>query len=82
MKARLIIFLFVFSLTVNVAALVTMGYFWGRYDGKGKSFLRGDEIPPPPPPPLISELSLDKEQWGKMRTVRRSFLKKHEWYNE
>jgi len=74
MKERLITFMFVFSLTVNVAALVTMGYFWGKYDGEGKSFLRGDEIPPPPSPPLISELSLDKEQRGKMRTVRRSFL--------
>jgi len=74
MKERLIIFLLVFSLTVNVAVLVTMGYFWGRYDRKGKSFLRRDEIPPPPPPPLISELSLDKEQRGKMRTVRKSFF--------
>jgi Spy/CpxP family protein refolding chaperone len=74
MREKLIIFLLVFSLTVNVAVLVTMGYFWGKYDGEGKSFLRGDEFPPPPPPPLISELSLDKEQRGKMRTVRRSFF--------
>jgi Spy/CpxP family protein refolding chaperone len=74
MREKLIIFLLVFSLTVNVAVLVTMGYFWGKYDGEGKSFLRGDEFPPPPPPPLISELSLDKEQRGKMRTVRRSFI--------
>jgi Spy/CpxP family protein refolding chaperone len=72
MREKLIIFLLVFSLTVNVAILVTMGYFWGKYDGEGKSFLRGDEIPTPPP--LISELSLDKEQRGKMRMVRRSFI--------
>ena len=30
MKEKLIIFILIFSLTVNVAALITMGYFWGK----------------------------------------------------
>jgi len=71
MKERLIIFLLIFSLTVNVAALVTMGYYWGRYDSNGIPLLKGDETPSPR---LIRELSLDKEQRGKMRDMRRSLL--------
>ena len=71
MKEKLIIFLLIFSLTVNVAALVTMGYFWEKYERRGAPPFRGDEIPTPS---LTSELSLDNEQQGKMRGIRRSFL--------
>jgi len=70
MKEKLIISLLVFSLTVNVAALITMGYFWGRdYRSEETVFRRGE------PPRLGRELSLDNGQWGKMRGLRRSLLR-------
>jgi Spy/CpxP family protein refolding chaperone len=62
MKEKLIIFLLIFSLTINVAALVTMGYFWGRGEGGGES------------PRLGSRLSLDKVQQRKMRGMRGSLF--------
>ena len=71
MKEKLIIFLLIFSLTINVAALVTMGYFWGRGEGGGEAiFERSGESPR-----LGSRLSLDKVQQRKMRGMRGSLLK-------
>ena len=70
MREKLIIFLLVFSLTVNVAALITMGYFWGTdYRSEETVFRRGE------PPRLGRELSLDNGQRGKMRGLRRSLLR-------
>jgi hypothetical protein len=70
MKEKLIIFLLIFSLTINVAALVTMGYFWGRGEGGGEAvFHRSGESPR-----LGSRLSLDKVQQRKMRGMRGSLL--------
>ena len=70
MKEKLIIFLLVFSLTVNGAALITMGYFWGRDYRSGEYDSRGGE-----PPRLGRELSLDNGQQGKMQGLRRSLLR-------
>ncbi len=69
MKEKLIIFIMIFSLTINVAALLTMGYFWGRDYTSKKDSLEGGE-----PPALTAGLSLDKRQRGKMRGLRRAFL--------
>ena len=70
MKEKLIIFLLIFSLTINVAALVTMGYFWGRGEGGGEAvFRRSGESPR-----LGSRLSLDKVQQRKMRGMRGSLF--------
>ncbi len=70
MKEKLIIFLLIFSLTINVAALVTMGYFWGRGEGvRGAVFERSGESPR-----LGSRLSLDKLQQRKMRGMRGSLF--------
>jgi len=70
MKEKLIIFLLIFSLTINVAALVTMGYFWGRGEGGGEAvFERSGESPR-----LGSRLSLDKVQQRKMRGMRGSLF--------
>jgi len=70
MKEKLIIFLLIFSLTINVAALVTMGYFWGRGEGGGEAvFERSSESPR-----LGSRLSLDKLQQRKMRGMRGSLF--------
>jgi len=70
MKEKLIIFLLVFSLTVNVAALITMGYLWGRdYRGGETAFRRGEPLH------LGRELSLDNGQRGKMLGLRRSLLR-------
>ena len=69
MKEKLTIFIMIFSLAINVAALLTMGYFWGRdYLGRKESFQEAE------PPPLIAGLSLDNRQRGKMRGFRRTFL--------
>jgi Spy/CpxP family protein refolding chaperone len=69
MKEKLIVFIMLFSLTINVAALLTMGYFWGRdYTSRKDSFGEGE------PPPLIAGLSLDNRQRGKMRGLRKAFL--------
>ena len=69
MKEKLIIVIMIFSLTINVAALLTLGYFWGRDYTSGKDgFERGK------PPVLTAGLSLDKRQRGKMRGLRRAFL--------
>ena len=71
MKEKLIIFLLIFSLTINVAALVTMGYFWGRGEGGGEAvFRRSGEYPR-----LGSRLALDKVQQRKMRGMRGSLFK-------
>ena len=69
MKEKLIIFLLIFSLTVNVAALITMGYFWGKSDKPGDTVFRGSK-----PPLLVSELPLDNGQRRKMLGVRRTLL--------
>ncbi|MBW1854995.1 MAG: periplasmic heavy metal sensor [Deltaproteobacteria bacterium] len=70
MKEKLIIFLLIFSLTINVAALITMGYFWGRGEGGGEAaFRRSGESPR-----LGSRLSLDKVQQRKMRGMRGSLF--------
>ncbi len=68
MKEKLIIFILIFSLTINLAALITMGYFWGENytSKKGLSTADGSS-------PLISGLSLDTRQQGKMRRLRQSF---------
>ena len=68
MKEKLIIFVLIFSLTVNVAALITMGYFWGK-DSTGKKGISTTGGPSP----LINGLSLDNRQRGKMRRLRQSF---------
>ena len=70
MKEKLIIFLLIFSLTVNVAALVTMGYFWGSSNNGGEAIFKttGES------PPLGSRLSLDEGQQRKMRGVRGSLF--------
>lgn len=70
MKEKLIIFLLIFSLTVNVAALITMGYFWrSDYSSKGDVLRKGVKAPR-----LGRELSLNNGQWRKMRGMRRSLL--------
>ncbi len=70
MKEKLIIFLLIFSLTINLAALVTMGYFWGRGESGGEAvFERSGESSR-----LGSRLSLDKVQQRKMRGMRGSLF--------
>ena len=68
MREKLIIFILIFSLTVNVAALITMGYFWKKDNTVKQGTSRIDG-----PPQLISDLSLDTRQRGKMRSLRQSF---------
>ena len=70
MKEKLIIFLLIFSLTVNVAALITMGYFWGRGERSREAVFRGRDKPPL----LRGELSLDEIQQRKMRGMRGSLF--------
>jgi Spy/CpxP family protein refolding chaperone len=68
MKEKIITFILIFSLTINIAALITMGYFWGKdYTGK-KDFSTADGSSP-----LVSGLSLDTRQRGKMQRLRQSF---------
>ena len=69
MKEKLIVFTLIFSLTINVAALLTMGYFWGREQTTVPDRFTGRQ-----PPSLTSGLSLDTRQRGKMRGLRRAFL--------
>jgi len=69
MKEKLIIFLLIFSLTVNVAALITMGYFWGKNDTPGETVFTGSK-----PLPLVSELPLNNGQRRKMLGARRALL--------
>ena len=68
MKEKIIIFILIFSLTINVAALITMGYFWGKDYTNTKDFSTADGSSP-----FISGLSLDTKQRGKMRRLRQSF---------
>jgi len=70
MKEKLIIFLLIFSLTVNLAALITLGYFWGKSERPGTPAFRMGK-----PTSLVSELPLDNGQWRKMRGLRRNLLK-------
>ena len=70
MKEKFIIFLLVFSLTVNVAALITMGYFWGKSERRGGTFLSRGELPP-----RGGGLSLNNGQVEKMRNARMVLLK-------
>ena len=71
MKEKLIIFLLIFSLTVNVAALITMGFLWGKGGRSRETVSRrmGES------PRLGSRLSLDKVQQRKMRGMRGSLFK-------
>ena len=71
MKEKLITFLLIFSLTVNVAALITMGYFWGKGERSRETVSRRMSESPR----LGSRLSLDKRQWGKMHSMRESLFK-------
>jgi Spy/CpxP family protein refolding chaperone len=64
MKEKLIMVILVFSLTVNAAALITIGYFWGK-NNTGKEA---------GPPPFGTELSLDQDQRDRMRELRKSFI--------
>ena len=64
MKEKLILVILVFSLTVNAAALLTIGYFWGK-NNTGRE---------PGPPPFGAELSLDQGQRDRMRELRTSFI--------
>ena len=70
MKEKLIIFLLIFSLTVNIAALITMGYFWGRGERSSEAIFRASGESPR----LGSRLSLDKVQQRKMLGMRGSLL--------
>ena len=74
MKEKLITFLLIFSLTVNVAALITMGFLWGKGERSFEAVSRrmGES------PRLGSRLSLDKRQWGKMHSMRKSLMKEIE----
>lgn len=69
MREKLIIFLLIFSLTVNVAALITMGYFWGKSETPVEPVFRGGTHPS-----LVSELPLDNGQRRKMHNLRRSLV--------
>lgn len=71
MKEKLIIFLLIFSLTVNVAALITMGFLWGKGERSRETVSRSMSESPR----LGSRLSLDKRQWGKMHSMRESLMK-------
>lgn len=64
MKEKLITLILVFSLTVNAAALITIGYFWGRNYTGGEAG----------PPPFGAGLSLDQGQRDRMRELRKSFM--------
>ncbi len=64
MKEKLIMVILVFSLTVNAAAFITIGYFWGK---NNRSREAG-------PSPLSAELSLDQDQRDRMRELRKSFI--------
>ena len=68
MKDKLIIFILIFSLTINIAALITMCYFWGKDYTSKKDISTADGSSP-----LMSGLSLDTRQRGKMRSLRKSF---------
>ena len=70
MKEKLIIFLLIFSLTINIAALVTMGYFWGRGERSREAVFRENDKSPL----LREELSLDEMQQRKMRGMRGSLF--------
>ena len=69
MKEKLILVILIFSLTVNAAALITMGYFWGREYGSRKAAQQEGKTAP-----FNSELSLDSGQRGRMRDLRKSFM--------
>ena len=74
MKEKLITFLLIFSLTVNVAALITMGFLWGKGERSRETVSRRMSESPR----LGSRLSLDKRQWGKMHSMRESLMKEIE----
>lgn len=68
MKDKLILVVLIFSLTVNVAALITMGYLWGS------NYRSRQELKDAGPPPFGSALSLDQEQRNRMRDLRTAFM--------
>lgn len=68
MKEKLMMVVLIFSLTVNAAALITMGYFWGsNYSSREAAKEAG-------PSPFGTELSLDQGQRDRMRELRKSFM--------
>ena len=69
MKEKLITFLLIFSLTVNLAALITIGYFWGKSDRPGETAYRGSK-----PPLFVNKLPLNNGQRRKMLGARRALL--------
>jgi Spy/CpxP family protein refolding chaperone len=69
MKEKFIVFLLIFSLTVNVVALITTGYIWGKSETPVEPVFRGGK-----PPSLVSELPLDNGQRRKMHDLRRSLV--------
>lgn len=69
MKEKLVLVILIFSLTVNAAALITMGYFWGRDYGSRKAAQQdGGTVP------FSTELSLDRGQRGRMHDLRKAFM--------
>jgi hypothetical protein len=69
MKEKLITFLLIFSLTVNIAALCTIGYFWGKNYRDTESIIRRGGPPPE------ERLALNRGQQGRMQELRELFLK-------
>lgn len=69
MKEKLVMVVLIFSLTVNAAALITMGYFWGREYGGGQGDKKEEGSAS-----FSRELSLDRGQRGRMRDTRRAFI--------
>lgn len=68
MKEKLMMVALIFSLTVNAAVLLTMGYFWGRNQSGRHSSENAV------PRPMSAELSLDREQRERMRALREAFM--------
>jgi len=68
MKEKFIMIALIFSLTVNAAALITMGYFWGR------DYSSRQAVKEAGPPPFGTELALDREQRDRMRELRKTFM--------
>jgi len=70
MKKNLFIIGFIFSVTVNVAVLVSLGYFW--YKGRKVREIRSQEMPRFGGP-LERALALSHEQIEAIRALRKDF---------
>jgi Spy/CpxP family protein refolding chaperone len=68
MKEKLMMVALIFSLTVNAAAFITTGYFWGR------NYTSREAVKDAGPPPFGTEISLDQGQRDRMRELRKSFM--------